>query len=238
MKWGVFMTYNPCWYKAFSCSCAVHLLLIMLLTMLLGNIDSRTVPERHIVIELTEGIGRNSQDNEPAQAGDIAPAANTRAFPDNEASPTATPLMRGPSTNRTLADGESPVVATAAAAVAGGSSQGVVAQPVAGSGPGVTGSLKPVGGGELDNIINAFLLQIEKCKDYPYLARRRGQTGTVTVAVRLSAAGELAGVQVVHSSGVAALDEAALTLVRKVCPFVHNAGRTIAMNIPIAYQLD
>ncbi|HWR06226.1 hypothetical protein [Sporomusa sp.] len=58
---------------------------------------------------------------------------------------------------------------------------------------------------------------------------------SVTPAIERTA---LTGVQVVRFSGVAALDEAALTLVRRVCPFVHNAGRTIAMNIPIAYQLD
>ncbi|MGL5514264.1 MAG: energy transducer TonB, partial [Sporomusa sp.] len=107
-------------------------------------------------------------------------------------------------------------------------------------GLGSTGAVgtKPAGRQDIDGIINAFLARVEKSKEYPYMARKRGQVGTVTVAVRLTAAGDLAGAHVVRSSGVATLDEAALKLVQRVCPFAHNAGRVIAMNIPITYNLN
>lgn len=159
--------------------------------------------------------------------------------------PAATPaLAASPGEERVWTNNDNSVLPAIAEGVVGSGGETVVAQSFAGSG--VAGREAAAGGnpaesGQNDNIegiINAFLVQIEKRKEYPYIARRRNQEGTVTVTVRLTAAGELAGEQVIRSSGVPALDEAALALVRKACPFPHSAGRSIAMNIPISYRLE
>ncbi|HML33478.1 TonB family protein [Sporomusa sphaeroides] len=233
------MTYGMCWYKAFSLSCVVHLLCGILLVAVLGNIDSQPLPERQMLIELTAVEGNSSQSSEPAPAVSPASPEETQAKPvvSRPAVSSVDRQVAVPRAGHALAGSESPVVTAAVAGVAGGVGESTAAEPVAGLGSGRAAAKAP-GGGELDSIINAFLQQIEKRKDYPYMARRRGQEGTVTVAVRLNEVGELASVQVLRSSGVAALDEAALALVRKVCPFTHNTGQMIAMNIPIDYQIE
>lgn len=239
------MTYGMCWYKAFSLSCVVHLLCGILLVAVLGNIDSQPLPERQMLIELTAVEGSSSQSSEPAPAPVVSPASPAASPEETQAKPVVSrPAVSSvdrqvavPRAGHALAGSESPLVTAAVAGVAGGVGESTAAEPVAGLGSGRAAAKAP-GGGELDSIINAFLQQIEKRKDYPYMARRRGQEGTVTVAVRLNEVGELASVQVLRSSGVAALDEAALALVRKVCPFTHNTGQMIAMNIPIDYQIE
>ncbi len=54
-----------------------------------------------------------------------------------------------------------------------------------------------------------------KSSVYPALARRRQQQGTVWVDVRLDAQGRQIGLQVLRSSGVKSLDQAALTAVKQ-----------------------
>lgn len=89
-----------------------------------------------------------------------------------------------------------------------------------------------------EDLLNLFLTEIEKHKVYPYNARRRGQEGNVLLMVRLDAGGELAGLQVVQSSGITALDEAAVALVRRICPFPRANGHPVALKVPITYQLQ
>ncbi|QDR78983.1 energy transducer TonB [Sporomusa termitida] len=227
------MTYQPCWYKAVSLSCAVHLVFILLLVMVMGQLDRPlALPERYLTVELTEIAGCTYADSVPA------PAAVSPVSPQlDQPQPSAARPAADPAAAPAPAAGAEIAAVTATAGTAG-SGEGPAPQTAAAVAGPAAPAARTAGGRELDSIINGFLSQIEKYKEYPYIARRRGQEGTVTVAVRLSAAGELAGAQVVRSSGIAALDEAALTLVRKVCPFAHNAGRSIAMNIPIAYQIE
>lgn len=231
------MIYNAYWSKAFSVSCAVHIVGIILLVLVLGKIDYQPIPAQYITLELAEVADSSSPASEPAQVRAAASVNQTVLPLASQAKPAGIHPAVSPSAAQSLTSSESASAATFAVREIGGSGERSDTQTAGNSAP-ESGALKPAEGGELDSIINAFLLRIEKRKDYPYIARRRGQEGTVTVAVRLSEAGELTGVQVVRSSGVAALDEAALTLVRKVCPFAHNAGRIIAMNIPIAYQIE
>lgn len=87
------------------------------------------------------------------------------------------------------------------------------------------------------DVIAAFLARLEQRKEYPYIARKRGQTGTVTVQVRIGPTGELLEATVVGASGVARLDEAAIELVRRSCPFRHETGEELRMTVPIVYDL-
>ena len=226
------MTFSSYWYKAVGFSCAAHLIFILLLAVVMGHIDRPLpLPEQYLAVEFAEITNGSHADNVPATAA-VAQVTSPVDQPRTSTVRTAaaTGIIHSPAARAATVA----VTATAGAAGLGGEGPAVQGAAVA---MGPAAAVKPAGGGDLDSIINDFLSQIEQHKDYPYIARRRGQEGTVTVAVRLSAAGELAGAQVIGSSGITALDEAALTLVRKVCPFVHNAGRSIAMNIPIAYQI-
>jgi|GEM_PF-1935119 len=78
------MTYNACWYKAVSASCAVHLVIALLLAMLIGNIDSSQPLEQHFVIELTEVTGSDGQANVPAPMSAAAPVSHTLPVKAND----------------------------------------------------------------------------------------------------------------------------------------------------------
>lgn len=77
-------------------------------------------------------------------------------------------------------------------------------------------------------------------KRYPPSARRMGQTGTVHMRVRVSAAGELLSAELVESSGFKALDGAAELLVRTVLVSLASQlqpGRATELRIPVVYEL-
>jgi TonB family protein len=106
-----------------------------------------------------------------------------------------------------------------------------------GSGSGTGSGIGSGSGPGVDSAILAFLAEVEKHKEYPYIARRRGYEGVVTLIVELSAAGDLNQVRVVASSGFSPLDDAAAAIISRVTPFKHGLGRPVAMKIPINYRL-
>ena len=55
--------------------------------------------------------------------------------------------------------------------------------------------------------------------------------------IELDQEGNLMELRVTRSSGHKVLDNAAVSLVKKVVPFKHGAGRAIAIEIPINYSL-
>lgn len=85
--------------------------------------------------------------------------------------------------------------------------------------------------------VAAFLARLEQRKEYPYIARKRGQTGTVTVHIRIAPDGALREAAIAVSSGTPRLDEAAIALVRQSCPFRHETGEELRMTVPIVYDL-
>lgn len=75
---------------------------------------------------------------------------------------------------------------------------------------------------------------------YPALARRRQQQGTVWVDVRLDAQGQQIELQVLRSSGVKSLDQAALAAVEqwRFLPEQHNGvGVPSRVHIPIEFAI-
>lgn len=90
---------------------------------------------------------------------------------------------------------------------------------------------------DLSGVIEAFVRRLEERKEYPYIARKRGQTGTVTVRISITKNGVLNEATIVSSSGVSRLDEAALALVSAACPFNHGTGRDLRITVPITYDL-
>ena len=87
------------------------------------------------------------------------------------------------------------------------------------------------------DVIAKFVAHLEQRKEYPYIARKRGQTGTVTLQILIAPDGTLRNVAIVASSGVAILDNAAIALVRQSCPFRHETGTELRMAVPINYNL-
>jgi protein TonB len=135
-----------------------------------------------------------------------------------------------------------PVAATAPVARKRGPAPEITpVQTIAASGPTqveiVEASPAPAARANSADVIAAFLARLEQRKEYPYIARKRGQTGTVTVQIRIAPDGALRESTVVASSGVARLDEAALTLVRQSCPFRHETGEELRLTVPIVYDL-
>lgn len=162
-----------------------------------------------------------------------------------QASPVHTPQTTPAASTApaTEATGAAPVTAGGWLPAGGGSSE--TGEEV-GSGYGETGEAGAVGGsdegddgGESEgDAIGRFLARVESRKEYPYMAMRRNLTGTVTVQVTIGADGSLYGAEVVSSSGAKMLDEAGLKAVKNSCPFPHDVGRTICMNIPISFYLN
>jgi protein TonB len=102
-----------------------------------------------------------------------------------------------------------------------------------------TGDIQDVVDKSVDftSIVQELREKLYKKKIYPAAARRRGQQGVVHVLIKLDKEGNLMELSVTRSSGHKVLDNAAISLVKKVLPFKHGAGRAIAIEIPINYSL-
>jgi protein TonB len=86
-------------------------------------------------------------------------------------------------------------------------------------------------------ILSSFRGRIVQEIRYPVIARSSGWGGTVVLAVRLDAAGNLVQSIVRRSSGYEVLDRAATALIRKVTPVTNPLGLPVTIDIPIVYEL-
>jgi len=88
------------------------------------------------------------------------------------------------------------------------------------------------------------LTRLQRAIVYPRRAQRREIEGIVRVEIVLAASGALRTVRLVASSGSDILDEAALSLVRRVAPFpavprdLSPRGQDVAFLAPIQYRLN
>ncbi|MDR0584127.1 MAG: TonB family protein [Treponema sp.] len=79
---------------------------------------------------------------------------------------------------------------------------------------------------------------IEKNLVYPPMARRRNVEGIVGVHFEIERNGGLAAIMVDHSSGNSILDNAAVSLMKKMHPPENlTLNRTLALRVNIAYEL-
>ncbi|MDR0759330.1 MAG: TonB family protein [Treponema sp.] len=73
---------------------------------------------------------------------------------------------------------------------------------------------------------------------YPPMARRRNIQGIVSVYFDIEKNGQFVSVSVSRSSGSSILDNAAVSLIKKIPPLENLAlNRTLALNVNIAYEL-
>lgn len=254
------MTRTNYWPKAFAVSCLLHAALLPWLVFW-SDLPARQETEQYVMLDLTvinrisdgAGGGGNS-------AGAVVEPVAAKASADNrELVETAPYSQQGehealPATTSQssvlseITGREAEPVANSSAVSAGNNSAGADSDSrqklESGAGSGLADSNEPapglgVGGSGpgMDRAILAFLDAVESHKQYPYIARRMGQEGVTTLLVELSAAGDLHHVGVIESSGVAALDSAAIEVIRRVTPFRHGLGQPLAMKIPINYRL-
>jgi protein TonB len=79
---------------------------------------------------------------------------------------------------------------------------------------------------------------IENNLVYPPMARRRNVEGVVGVHFEIERNGGLAAITVDHSSGSSILDNAAVSLVKKIHPPENlTLNRTLALRVNVAYEL-
>ena len=90
---------------------------------------------------------------------------------------------------------------------------------------------------DMTPVMEGLRRRIEEALAYPYVARKRGLQGVVSLTLRLDERGNLIGLEVKESSGYAVLDDAATRLVEKVVPYPHGLGTSFSVDIPIRYSL-
>jgi protein TonB len=79
---------------------------------------------------------------------------------------------------------------------------------------------------------------ISKNLVYPPMARQRNIQGVVSVYFEMEKNGEFVSVSVSRSSGSSILDNAAVSLIKKIHPLENLAlNRTLTLNVNIAYEL-
>jgi len=100
-----------------------------------------------------------------------------------------------------------------------------------------TGTPAEDGDSEYDEAVAVLRQRIIEKKVYPQAARRRNIEGVVRVFLSLDARGDLVELRLIQSSGSSILDNAALSLVRKVTPYEHGLGEGFSVEIPIRYSL-
>ncbi|UCE79080.1 MAG: energy transducer TonB [Nitrospiraceae bacterium] len=97
----------------------------------------------------------------------------------------------------------------------------------------LSSSVEHGGSGDTD-YLRAIQKAIEKAKQYPFLAKKRGIQGAVTTAFTIDQAGNPEQIRIIRSSGSRILDSAAKKTILAAAPFPHVRGD---IEIRISYIL-
>lgn len=87
--------------------------------------------------------------------------------------------------------------------------------------------------GEWD-LLAAIRAQIERAKQYPLVAERKGMEGEVRLAFELASDGRIKTLVVVQSSGHSLLDAEAMATLRRAAPYPYVAGPIL---VPLQFAL-
>jgi protein TonB len=92
-----------------------------------------------------------------------------------------------------------------------------------------------------ERISAALQQELAKRFEYPWLARKRGWQGSVTLSLRVDENGELSDWAVSRTSGYAVLDRSALDCARRITRLPEAArwldGQSLHLMIPVRYRL-
>ena len=217
-------------------SAALH---AAILAMLVGRgAVQLAVEHRGVTVDLVEAASRTAgpgilaEELRRAAAAVTAPpspATSREEAPAPKPPPAKTPSVRHsrPSPAPDLAS-SSPSPPGSAAACAPGGHDAVSSAP----------AWAPTARVRYEELLYAWM---EKHKQYPMLAQRRGLEGAGVVRVRIARDGHLLENAIVRSTGDATLDRAALDMVRRADPFpgvpADYDGESFEFVAPIEYRL-
>lgn len=92
-----------------------------------------------------------------------------------------------------------------------------------------------------ERVSAALQSQLAERFEYPWLARKRGWQGLVTLSLHIDANGELSQWKVTRTSGYRILDRSALQAARRISRLPQADrllnGRSLTLSIPVRYQL-
>lgn len=133
-----------------------------------------------------------------------------------------------------------PRMATGPAGQGGTPGEGGVGRGMSGDGRAALGDGARENPG--DDYLDRLRRHLARYKSYPQTARERKQAGTVVVTFTIGRDGTVSGARIAESAGAAALDEAALDLLRAAAPVPALpetfAGRSATVSLPITYSLS
>ena len=227
--------YKKNWHKSLKISCVVHFLAIIVISVVSSNlVTSNMKLEECVSVDLNVPEVQKVAVTE-SKSGSSGETVSSLPMKQQEQKSEATKSMDATqisSSNHKIAvnhhNGAGLISTSSVEETTDGSDQ-IVSENVG------SGSDSTI---EIHAVINSFVMQVEQNKEYPYMALKRGQTGTVTVFVRIAENGDLSAVKVVNSSGIKSLDDSAVKAVKKSCPFIHHVRQTLEMEIPIHYELN
>ena len=164
-----------------------------------------------------------------AAAKPAADAADAKPPPPN---PVVEATKTAPSASAAKDAKPAPAIASSVASLAapGGSGGGAASQASSGTGAALRTAYE-----------QQLFLWLEKHKDYPLVARRRGLEGVATLRVRIARDGHVLGTTMVQGSGEPMLDAATLDLASRADPFPRVPatieGGEFEFTVPVEYRL-
>lgn len=239
-------------------SVAIHAALIIAVSSIASGRDAADrVPERTVTVALIEGLAKSIPSSTPVKknntyTGPLPDMGKKRGIPaqlgqaekPEQINPPHSDDVEKRETQDGLRDKKE----------LGSDNAGVVLQsqgPVRGNGPpgnnpgfatGQTpawGGSPPHGTGDRgtgkSDVIGAIRAAIEKAKNYPPLAKKRGIEGTATTEFTINGKGYPENIRIVRSSGSDILDTAAKNTVLKASPFPFVKG---GIEVPITFRIE
>ena len=101
-----------------------------------------------------------------------------------------------------------------------------------------TGDIGTITSNEHEEVLAYIKEFINKNLAYPAMARQRNIEGIVGIAFEIEMDGGIVSIKVAHSSGSSILDNAAVSLIKKIRPLENTViKRKLALNVNIDYKL-
>ncbi|HWR05995.1 MAG TPA: energy transducer TonB [Sporomusa sp.] len=239
-KQGDFMTEYCSWRRAFLYSGLFHLAVAICFGLgFNGNIIHQPEAEYVIDLDMTDLVQGSGQagggtpqqaESRPETETPLEPAALS---PENIAVPVSAPVASPAAAARTRMAGSSGAGTAAGDGDGAGDGRGHGEGSGYGGGTGSSG-VAGTGSGAFD--FNGFANAVDANKQYPYMAVKRNIQGTVTVAVKLDADGNLVSASTVGSAA-RMLEQAALQAISAVCPYPNALKAPVSFTTTVHFVL-
>jgi protein TonB len=98
-----------------------------------------------------------------------------------------------------------------------------------------------IGRGDLGSYLGHARMRIEKAKQYPREARRKGLEGKVVLSFQINRKGDAGQIRLVQSSGYQELDEEGIATIRRASPFPSPLlieKEDLVLEVPLHFKLE